>query len=73
MSDELGKVATSAIDALKASPALLVLVMMQAATLGLIYFTVEASSARWQERQMALIDRCFPLSKGDYSTWLTQN
>jgi hypothetical protein len=62
--EQAGKVASGAVEALKSSPGLLVLVMLQLATLALIYFAVEANNERWQERQMALIERCFALSGG---------
>ena len=52
------EVAASAIDALKSSPAMLVLVMLQAGVLALVYFTVTRNNELWQIRQMALIERC---------------
>lgn len=61
--EQAGKVATSAIDALKGSPGLLVLVLLQAATLAVIYFAASHNADLWQARQMALIERCFPQQK----------
>lgn len=60
-----GQVATSAIDALKNSPGLLVLILLQAATLAMIYFSVQSNQMRMQERELRLIERCFsPISLG---------
>jgi len=61
--EQASKVAGTAIDALKGSPGLLVLVLLQAATLGVIYFATSHNSDLWQARQMALIERCFPAQK----------
>lgn len=44
------------IDALKGSPGLLVLVLLQVMTMGIVYY----SQQRMQERELALIERCFP-------------
>jgi hypothetical protein len=60
---EAGKVASGAIDALKGSPGLLVLVLLQAATLAMLYFAVEHNRERQQDREMALLERCFPLDR----------
>lgn len=57
--EEAGKVATGAIDALKGNPGLLVLVMLQIATLALIYFSVEGNQSRMQTRELAMLERCF--------------
>ena len=51
-------VAISAIEALKNSPALLALIMLQLATMGMIYFSVQAQQQRMQEREMMLIEAC---------------
>lgn len=52
-------VTLSTIDTLKGSPGLLVLVLLQIATLVLIYFAVDANQERFHERELALINRCF--------------
>ena len=57
---ETGKVATSAIEALKTTPSLLVLVLLQIATLGVLYFVNDRQNERRAVREMAIIDRCFP-------------
>lgn len=59
---EAGKVASSAIDALKGSPALLVLVFLQIGTLAAVYFATQATQIRNQEREMTILNRCFPPS-----------
>lgn len=61
--EEAGKVAGSAIDALKGSPGLLVLVLLQAAIMGMLYFVAEHNADRWQERQLLLIERCYSLDR----------
>jgi len=59
--EEGGKVATSTIDALKGSPGLLVLVLLQIITLGVLYFVTDKQNERRATREMAMIERCFPL------------
>lgn len=60
--EQAGKVATGAIDALKGSPGLLVLVLLQIATLGILYFVVDRQNERRAVREMAMLERCYPLS-----------
>lgn len=65
---EVGKVATSAIDALRGNPGLLVLILLQAVTLGVLYF---ANSANWQrhhERELLLLRSCLPNLYGQDET-----
>jgi hypothetical protein len=57
--EEAGKVATSTIDALKASPALLVLVLLQLSTLGVIYVASEHNRAAQHERELLVLRSCF--------------
>jgi hypothetical protein len=61
--EEAGKVATSAIDALRASPSLLVLVLLQVATLVMIHYGVQNSQTMTKEREIAMLERCFPLDR----------
>lgn len=61
--EEAGKVASSAIDALRASPSLLVLVLLQIATLVMIHYGVRNSQQMTKERELAMIERCFPLDR----------
>jgi hypothetical protein len=63
ISEEAGKVAISTIDALKASPALLVLVFLQVATLVMIHYGVRNSQEMTKERELAMLERCFPLDR----------
>lgn len=58
--EEASKVATSAIDALKGNPGLLVLVFLQLTTLGVLYFVTDRQNERRAQREMAIIERCFP-------------
>lgn len=58
--EQAGKVATSAIDALKDNPALLVLVLLQIVTLGVLYVVNDRQNERRAAREMAMIERCFP-------------
>ena len=56
---EASKVASSTIEALKSSPALLVLVLLQISTMVAIYVIAQAQQGRAHEREMALIKECF--------------
>ena len=53
-----GQVATSAIDALKSSPALLAVILLQFAMIGLIYVVSVSNAEDRQAREMMLLDRC---------------
>lgn len=61
--EEAGKVASGAIDALKTSPSLLVLVLLQIATLVMIHYGVRNSQTMTKEREIAMLERCFPLNR----------
>jgi hypothetical protein len=56
--EQAGKVATSTIEALKASPALLVLVLLQLVTLAVLAWTNEHNQVRRQERELLLLRSC---------------
>lgn len=60
MPGEVGKVASSAIDAMKGSPALLAVILLQLTTIGILYFASQANQARAHEREMFLMTKCFP-------------
>jgi len=51
---EAGKV----IDAMQGNPALLAVIVLQLATLAVIYFVATANAERGAEREMALIEAC---------------
>jgi hypothetical protein len=51
-------VATGAIDALKTSPALLALVMMQLVTLGLLVYNASKLNEHRHEREMFMLNKC---------------
>jgi hypothetical protein len=58
--EEVGKVATSAIEALKASPSCLVAVIFAITMALLTYFSLRDEQAQLHERQMLMISKCFP-------------
>ena len=62
--EQAGKVATSTIDALKGNPGLLVLVLLQLTTLGVLVFVTDKQNERRAQREMAMIERCFPPRPG---------
>ena len=53
-----GGVVSSAIEALKGSPALLAVLLMQGLTMALIYAVSSSNAADRQAREMMLLDRC---------------
>lgn len=56
--EQAGKVATTTIDALRGNPGLLVLVLLQMVTLGVLFFVNDRQNERRQAREMMLLDRC---------------
>jgi hypothetical protein len=56
--EEAGKVATGAIDALKGNPGLLALIIMQAMTIGVVYFNASKLNERRHEREMLMLNKC---------------
>lgn len=56
--EQVGKVATSAIDALRGSPGLLVLVLLQITTLGILYFVNDKQNDRRAAREMYILEKC---------------
>lgn len=58
--EQAGKVASSTVDALKGSPGLLALIVLQLITLGVLYFVNDRQNERRQQRELAIIDRCLP-------------
>jgi len=56
--EQAGKVATSAIDALRQSPGMLALIMLQVITLGILYFVNDRQNERRAAREMMILDRC---------------
>jgi hypothetical protein len=51
---------TSAVGELRSSPALLAIVLLQFATLAMVYFVASGNADRVQERELALIEACKP-------------
>ena len=56
--EEAGKVATTAIDSLRGSPGLLVLVLLQVTTLITLAFISHDNRTRQQAREMYLLEKC---------------
>jgi len=56
--EEAGKVATNAIDSLRGSPGLLVLVLLQLLTLGVLAYISQNNRSREQAREMLVLERC---------------
>ena len=48
----------SAVGDLRGSPALLAIVLLQFATLAMVYFVASGNADRMHERELALIDAC---------------
>ena len=61
---EVGKVAGTAIDAMRSSPALLAVILLQVAMLAALYFANQANQTRAHTREMFLMDKCFPRDDG---------
>jgi hypothetical protein len=58
--EEAGKVATSAIEAMKGQPVLIALLLLNALFGGLIYFGVQATRATQAIEWKTVIERCLP-------------
>lgn len=63
--EQVGKVATGAIDALKGSPGLLSVILLQLITLGVLFVISQRNAENQQAREMFILGRCFP--NGDKS------
>jgi hypothetical protein len=50
----------NAVGELRGSPALLAIVLLQMATMAMVYFISSANADRVQERELALIEACKP-------------
>ena len=61
--EEAGKVATSAIDAMKSSPGLLALILLQIATMAMLAWLASANNQHRQAREMIMLDRCLDRDK----------
>lgn len=58
--EQASKVASTAIDALRGNPGLLVLVFLQIITLGVLYFVTDKQNERRAAREMYLLQHCLP-------------
>jgi hypothetical protein len=65
--EEAGKVATTAIDALKAQPVCLALLIGWLMTSGFSFFALQRERDRTHEESIAMIQKCFPPT-GNHST-----
>lgn len=61
ISDDAGKVATTAIEALKGSPSCLAAILFACIMAVLTYLSLRNEQAEMHQRQMLMLDRCFPL------------
>jgi hypothetical protein len=59
--EETGKVASSAIEAMKAQPVCLALLIGWLMTLGFSYLALQRERDRTHEETAAMIERCFPV------------
>ena len=61
MISHVGKVAAGVVDALRAQPALLVLVLLNLIVLAGAYLMIENLRVRGHEERMMILDRCMPV------------
>ena len=61
--EETGKVAISAIDAMKGSPGLLALIFLQIATLVILLYIARTNAEHRQARELMMLDRCLTQDK----------
>lgn len=57
--DQFGKVATSTIEALRTSPGLLSVILLQLITLGVLFVISQRNAENQQAREMFLMNKCF--------------
>lgn len=62
--EEVGKVATSAIDAMRSNPACLAALILAAMFVGLIYFHTQREGDRRAHLFDEVMERCFPTPGG---------
>jgi len=58
MPEEAGKAVAHTVDALRGSPALLALILLQMITMGMIAYNARSLGANQHEREMLMINRC---------------
>jgi len=63
--EEVGKVATSAIDALKSSPMCLAVLILSCVVMTLGYLMVKGENERRSHNVEVMLQRCFPLQGQD--------
>jgi len=57
--EQAGKVITSTVDAMRGSPGLLSVILLQMTTLVVIFMVSERNAEHQQLREMAILERCF--------------
>jgi hypothetical protein len=60
MIEGVTNVAHNAVEAFRATPALLAVVLLQLATIAVVFFISRGNAERAQIRELALIERCYP-------------
>jgi hypothetical protein len=61
--EQIGGIVSTVADVLRTSPGLLVLVLLQVATLGLLFYVNENQSGRRQAREMFLLEHCVSMKE----------
>lgn len=64
--EEAGKVATTAIEALKSQPVCLALLLGWLMTSGFSFFALQRERDRTHEENVAMIERCFPIKSNEH-------
>lgn len=60
ITEEAGKVASGVVDALKSSPSCLAAILMAALFASMVFFSAKDRDRQFHERQLALMQACFP-------------
>jgi len=62
-SDQVGKVATAAVDALKGTPAVLALVIFNLLFFGVVVYVQYTNGERWEKLFELMLKQCIEVSK----------
>jgi hypothetical protein len=60
--EQAGKVITSTVDVMRNSPGLLSVILLQMATLVVIFMVSQRNAEYQQVREMAILERCFTIT-----------
>lgn len=63
VTEEAGKIAANAVEGLKTNPSCLAAIALAAIFAVLTYFSLTAQRTEAHERQMMMLERCFPLDR----------